>query len=83
MPAKAGIQIPAARLGSRFRGDERKLWLPLILDRIAQHADPSISISQTSPCFIHTGFGLRAWPTPDGVPVKMMSPGSSVMPCVT
>src|SRR5262249_2707604 len=38
---------------------------------------PSISISQVSPCFIHTGFGLRAWPTPDGVPVKTMSPGSS------
>jgi len=44
---------------------------------------PSISISHTSPFFIHTGFGLRAWPTPDGVPVKMMSPGSSVSPCVT
>ena len=41
---------------------------------------PSMSISQVSPCFIHTGFGLRAWPTPDGVPVKTMSPGSSVMP---
>ncbi len=37
---------------------------------------PSISTSQTSPAFIQIGFGLRAWPTPDGVPVKMMSPGS-------
>src|SRR6516162_6464496 len=44
---------------------------------------PSMSISQVSPCFIHTGFGLRAWPTPEGVPVKTISPGSSVMPCVT
>ena len=43
---------------------------------------PSMSISQVSPFFIQTG-GLRAMPTPDGVPVKMMSPGSSVMPCVT
>ena len=24
-----------------------------------------MSISQVSPCFIHTGFGLRAWPTPE------------------
>src|SRR3954453_13813485 len=44
---------------------------------------PSISISQVSPCFIHIGFGLRAWPTPEGVPVKTTSPGSSVMPWVT
>src|SRR3990172_7569837 len=42
---------------------------------------PSIAISATSPCFIHTG-GLRAWPTPDGVPVTSTSPGSSVMPWV-
>src|SRR5262249_21887686 len=41
---------------------------------------PSMSISQVSPCFIHTGLGLRAWPTPEGVPVKTMSPGSSVIP---
>ena len=43
---------------------------------------PSTSISQTSPGFIQTGSGLRAWPTPDGVPVNRMSPGSSVMPSV-
>ena len=43
---------------------------------------PSMSISQVSPGFIQSG-GLRGWPTPDGVPVKQMSPGSSVMPCVT
>ena len=42
----------------------------------------SISTSMVSPFFIQTGLGLRAWPTPDGVPVKMMSPGSSVMPWV-
>src|SRR5262245_4099574 len=42
----------------------------------------SISISQVSPAFIQTGSGLRAWPTPDGVPVRMTSPGSSVMPLV-
>ena len=42
---------------------------------------PSMSISQVSPGFIQIG-GLRGWPTPDGVPVKQMSPGSSVMPCV-
>src|SRR5262249_34962850 len=44
---------------------------------------PSMSISQVSPAFIHTGFGLRAWPTPEGVPVNTISPGSRVMPCVT
>ena len=42
---------------------------------------PSIAISQTSPFFIHIG-GLRANPTPEGVPLMMMSPGSSVMPWV-
>jgi hypothetical protein len=41
---------------------------------------PSISISHTSPLRIQTGSGLRAWPTPDGVPVKMMWPGSGVSP---
>ena len=30
-----------------------------------------------SPAFIHTG-GLRAWPTPAGVPITRTSPGSSV-----
>ena len=42
---------------------------------------PSMSISQVSPPFMNIG-GLRAKPTPDGVPVMMMSPGSSVMPWV-
>jgi hypothetical protein len=41
----------------------------------------SISTSQVSPCFIQIG-GLRQQPTPEGVPVTMMSPGSSVMPWV-
>src|SRR6266702_651196 len=36
------------------------------------------SISTVSPGFIHTG-GLRRAPTPPGVPVKMTSPGSSVV----
>ena len=34
---------------------------------------PSMSISQVSPCLIHTGLGLRAWPTPEGVPVSRVS----------
>ena len=38
----------------------------------------SISISIASPAFIHTG-GVRAWPTPAGVPITITSPGSSVM----
>ena len=42
---------------------------------------PSISISQESPGFIQTG-GFRAKPTPSGVPVTMMSPGSSVIASV-
>ena len=32
-----------------------------------------------SPAFMNSG-GVRAWPTPAGVPVEMMSPGSSVRP---
>jgi len=39
---------------------------------------PSISISTTSPFFMKIG-GLRAKPTPCGVPVGMRSPGSSVV----
>src|SRR5690349_10995451 len=39
---------------------------------------PSISISHTSPSRIQTG-GVRAWPTPGGVPMAITSPGSSVM----
>src|SRR6187455_1741258 len=37
---------------------------------------PSISISQTSPGFIHSG-GLRTQPTPPGVPETITSPGES------
>jgi hypothetical protein len=33
----------------------------------------------TSPGLRNTGFGLIPRPTPGGVPVQMMSPGSSVM----
>ena len=40
----------------------------------------SISTSTTSPGLSQTG-GLRAMPTPGGVPVKIRSPGSSVMTC--
>src|SRR5690348_17433857 len=41
---------------------------------------PSISVSTISPALRYSG-GLRAKPTPLGVPVAMISPGSSVMPC--
>ena len=40
---------------------------------------PSTSVSMTSPSFIYSG-GVRPRPTPSGVPVAMMSPGSSVIP---
>ena len=40
---------------------------------------PSISTSTTSPGFKYSG-GVRAFPIPDGVPVEIKSPGSSVMP---
>src|SRR5581483_268726 len=40
---------------------------------------PSMSPSTLSPGFRNTG-GTRAKPTPEGVPVLMISPGSSVMP---
>ena len=57
---------------------------PIFSSAIGLRSTPmcSISTSHTSPSFIHTG-GLRANPTPEGVPVNIMSPGSSVMPCVT
>ena len=40
---------------------------------------PSTSPSTLSPGFKNTG-GTRAKPTPDGVPVLIMSPGSNVKP---
>src|SRR4029079_7229617 len=40
---------------------------------------PSISTSTTSPTFMNSG-GLRAKPTPSGVPVMRMSPASSLHP---
>ena len=39
---------------------------------------PSPSISTTSPAFMNTG-GFWKMPTPAGVPVETMSPGSSGM----
>ncbi len=49
----------------------------LVNDWIAQYPKPSSSTSQTSPDFIQSG-GLSASPTPEGVPVTMMSPTSRV-----
>src|SRR5437762_9780895 len=40
---------------------------------------PSTSVSITSPALRNSG-GLRANPTPLGVPVAIISPGSNVMP---
>ena len=40
---------------------------------------PSISVSMTSPAWRNSG-GLRAKPTPLGVPVAIISPASRVMP---
>lgn len=40
---------------------------------------PSMEHSTTSPGFRNFG-GSKPMPTPDGVPVEMMVPGSSVMP---
>ena len=40
---------------------------------------PSTSVSITSPTWSHS-CGVRPMPTPSGVPVEMMSPGSSVQP---
>src|SRR5262252_6805099 len=40
---------------------------------------PSISVSTTSPACSHS-WGVRPMPTPSGVPVEMMSPGSRVQP---
>src|SRR6185295_9081618 len=45
---------------------------------LARTPRPSISTSIRSPGLRKTG-GLRANPTPAGVPVEIMSPGSSVM----
>ncbi len=46
---------------------------------IAQRPDALDLISTTSPSTSHRG-GVRAAPTPAGVPVRMTSPGSSVQP---
>ena len=58
------------------RGHDRSPYL-ITWMRLRSVPITSASISTTSPCFINTG-GLRANPTPCGVPVETTSPGSSV-----
>lgn len=41
---------------------------------------PSISVSRTSPRCKYSG-GLRVYPTPAGVPVRITSPGNRVINC--
>src|ERR1022692_4003200 len=70
--------------------DALQQHLVVLVERLQNHfscttgfrssPSPSISTSTTSPSFIYTG-GLRATPTPGGVPVKITSPGSSVKTC--
>lgn len=50
--------------------------------RLRSTPSRSISTSTTSPGLRNTG-GVRAMPTPGGVPVKITSPGSSVDTCET
>ena len=50
--------------------------------RVAEYANPLDLDLDTSPGWRKTG-GLRAKPTPGGVPVKNMSPGESVQTCET
>src|SRR5262245_2341184 len=47
--------------------------------RLRRMPIPSTSVSITSPTCSHS-CGVRPIPTPSGVPVEMMSPGSSVQP---
>ena len=69
--------IPPQRSWEVARGPDAECYAPCT---IGLRSTPifSISTSQTSPGFSQ-GCGLRAMATPEGVPVMMMSPGSSVM----
>ena len=66
--ARERCEPSCARHGRRRRGPGRE---DSLRDAVAQHADPSISTSTTSPA--------ESGPTPAGVPVRMRSPGRSVI----
>jgi len=63
--------------GTGIAGRIERLYMPPIGLRITPM--PSTSVSSKSPSFMNSG-GVRAKPTPSGVPVEMTSPGSSVWP---
>ena len=75
--AAGGDEDVGDEMLQRIGGDARHISVSSTIG-LRRMPMPSISISQTSPSFIQTG-GLRACPTPDGVPVTTRSPGSSVI----
>src|SRR2546426_3322716 len=70
LPAEGRLLVPGKRI-------EHLLRPPLIVFRSTPM--PSISISTTSPTLRYSG-GVRAKPTPAGVPVMITSPGHSSQP---
>src|SRR5437660_1906270 len=65
---------------NRERGCNRRATAYPCTTGLRNSPTPSISTSTSSPGLRNTG-GLRAAPTPGGVPVKIRSPGSSVITC--
>lgn len=74
------IPIASSRHNLRFPVAEDQAVAAMM--RFSRAGMPSISILTLSPAANHTG-GLRAKPTPDGVPVTMTSPGWRVMISLT
>src|SRR6516225_768816 len=75
-----GQQAEAQNIESNLAGREKKAdgHPPAATTGFRSTPSFSISTSTTSPGLRNTG-GLRNAPTPSGVPVAMMSPGSKVM----
>src|SRR5262245_61188877 len=72
--------FPLARFAHEQRRDDARGALAHLSSTIGLESTPifSTSTSTSSPAFIQGG-GFLACATPEGVPVAMMSPGSSVM----
>ena len=75
---------PKSRRTFRPLARDPMMYLPVSSDtiydvnRVVSSPMPSMVLTSTSLGWMNR-FGVRALPTPDGVPVKMRSPGYSVM----
>ena len=74
---RLGLGLRLIEHAARWARDNGLAWIDLQVLSVNQ---PAIALYRRAG-FIQTG-GLRQPPTPEGVPVTMMSPGSSVMPWV-